>query len=464
MYVIGVAGRHRHHRRRRGALRGAARRRGRRRGPDRQLRLPRVPDLPPPPGAPRLPGVGPVPRRRPADLPAAAERHRAALRPYQGVGLDPERPVRREDDRRPDADGRGRLPVAGGAGTATWSHDVLGDRRSTTSTASGSSTTPCTRRRADRRHGHGRHDPVAHDPHRQLPRRARSRRCATSRPGSSTASPRRPAPTYEVRRRPGARAGRRPRSAGRPAGRRPDRQRRRAGRRRASARRSTFAAVVEVPPGAGTIVAAEWDFDGSGDYPAAARRGSTVGVDRLVLTGHPHVRPSRAPTSRPCGSTSHRRATSTTPHARIQNLGRVRVVVEPRVTDSPLEHHSQTASPQRNHRRGTRMKLDHTGRATLGSRGRCSPPGCSPPARPQRRRPLTTDAPTATTAARRRHDAADRDDRDPRPRRLDAPRDDDRVDHRAPDDESSTSRSPVTRPASPTTRSRSASPTSTPRR
>lgn len=28
-----------------------------------------------------------------------------------------------------------------------------------------------------------------------------------------------------------------------------------------------FSVVIEVPPGAGIIVAAEWDFEGSGDFP-----------------------------------------------------------------------------------------------------------------------------------------------------------------------------------------------------
>ena len=42
-----------------------------------------------------------------------------------------------------------------------------------------------------------------------------------------------------------------------------------------------FAAVVEVPPGAGTIVAAEWDFEGHGDFPVveAFQRGPLVHVD-----------------------------------------------------------------------------------------------------------------------------------------------------------------------------------------
>ena len=31
--------------------------------------------------------------------------------------------------------------------------------------------------------------------------------------------------------------------------------------------RVTFDALIEVPPGAGTIVAAEWDFEGTAEYP-----------------------------------------------------------------------------------------------------------------------------------------------------------------------------------------------------
>ena len=31
-----------------------------------------------------------------------------------------------------------------------------------------------------------------------------------------------------------------------------------------------FSALVEVPVGAGTVVAAEWDFEGAGDFPEVA--------------------------------------------------------------------------------------------------------------------------------------------------------------------------------------------------
>ncbi len=32
----------------------------------------------------------------------------------------------------------------------------------------------------------------------------------------------------------------------------------------------TFTTVIEVPPDTGTVVAAEWDFEGEGTFPVAA--------------------------------------------------------------------------------------------------------------------------------------------------------------------------------------------------
>jgi len=86
-----------------------------------------------------------------------------------------------------------------------------------------------------------------------------------------------------------------------------------------------FEAVVEVPPGAGTVVAAEWDFDGAGDYPLVESRfdGSETRVAFEVEyafsepgTYYPALR-----------VTSQRQGDVDSPFARVQNLGRVRVVV-----------------------------------------------------------------------------------------------------------------------------------------
>jgi hypothetical protein len=87
-----------------------------------------------------------------------------------------------------------------------------------------------------------------------------------------------------------------------------------------------FAAVVEAPPGTGTIVSAEWDFDGTGDYA----------VDSSVLDGscsllrvaaaHAFTEPGTYfPALR---VRTQRNSNMRKPHARIENLGRVRVVVE----------------------------------------------------------------------------------------------------------------------------------------
>lgn len=86
-----------------------------------------------------------------------------------------------------------------------------------------------------------------------------------------------------------------------------------------------FDAVVEVPPGAGTVVAAEWDFEGAGDFPVVE-----TGIDgsanalRLSATYAFSEPGTYFPALR---VTSQRQGDVDTAHARVQNLGRVRVVV-----------------------------------------------------------------------------------------------------------------------------------------
>lgn len=88
-----------------------------------------------------------------------------------------------------------------------------------------------------------------------------------------------------------------------------------------------FTAVIEVPPGAGTIVGAEWDFEGAGDYPVAEKFDfSNNSFSRMtVKVIYAFSKPGTYfPVLR---STSHRQGDFNTRLARIQNLGRVRVVV-----------------------------------------------------------------------------------------------------------------------------------------
>ncbi len=89
-----------------------------------------------------------------------------------------------------------------------------------------------------------------------------------------------------------------------------------------------FTAVIEVPPGTGTVVAAKWDFEGAGDYPVAEQfDDSNSSFSRVTLkTTYAFSKPGTYfPALR---ATSQRQGDFKTRFARIQNLGRVRVVVQ----------------------------------------------------------------------------------------------------------------------------------------
>lgn len=86
----------------------------------------------------------------------------------------------------------------------------------------------------------------------------------------------------------------------------------------------TFTATIQVPPNTGKIVAADWDFLGDGTYPIAAhidKAGKTV---KLTAT-HTFSSPGTYFTA--LRASSQREGNAQTPYARVQNLGRVRVVV-----------------------------------------------------------------------------------------------------------------------------------------
>lgn len=86
----------------------------------------------------------------------------------------------------------------------------------------------------------------------------------------------------------------------------------------------TFTGEVEVPPGMGKIVAAEWDFDGQGTYPQATDPGQLGKSKVQVQITHTFTKPGTYfPALR---VVSQRDGDVSTPFARVQNLGRVRVV------------------------------------------------------------------------------------------------------------------------------------------
>ena len=87
-----------------------------------------------------------------------------------------------------------------------------------------------------------------------------------------------------------------------------------------------FSAVIDVPPGAGSIVGVEWDFEGGGDFPETTALSSTEETSVVVETTHAFSDPGTYfPSVR---ASSHRDGDPDTSYARVTNLGRVRVVVQ----------------------------------------------------------------------------------------------------------------------------------------
>lgn len=86
----------------------------------------------------------------------------------------------------------------------------------------------------------------------------------------------------------------------------------------------TFKGAIEVPPGTGTIIGAEWDFEGAGTFSniSTVRRGAKSAT---VTMTHRFDKPGTYfPALR---GISQRQGDARTAFGRIQNLGRVRVVV-----------------------------------------------------------------------------------------------------------------------------------------
>jgi hypothetical protein len=74
------------------------------------------------------------------------------------------------------------------------------------------------------------------------------------------------------------------------------------------------------------VVAAEWDFEGAGNFPVVEKLISSKETRVTVETTHACSKPGTYfPALRVA---SERQGDAKTPFARIQNLGRVRVVVK----------------------------------------------------------------------------------------------------------------------------------------
>lgn len=86
----------------------------------------------------------------------------------------------------------------------------------------------------------------------------------------------------------------------------------------------SFAATIEVPPGAGMVVAAQWDFEGAGTFPDSAAIDQPAPSLRL---GGTHVYNAPGTYFPVLRATSQRQGDLKAPYGRIHNLARVRVVV-----------------------------------------------------------------------------------------------------------------------------------------
>jgi hypothetical protein len=85
-----------------------------------------------------------------------------------------------------------------------------------------------------------------------------------------------------------------------------------------------FTAVIQAPPGAGPVVRAEWDFEGAGQYPLTSSFTPAEHVAtsaRFAFETPGTYFPALRATVQRDGETEK------TAYARVQNLGRVRVVV-----------------------------------------------------------------------------------------------------------------------------------------
>jgi hypothetical protein len=87
----------------------------------------------------------------------------------------------------------------------------------------------------------------------------------------------------------------------------------------------TFTAMIETPPGTGSVVAADWDFEGAGTYPTPGELSDHKSTKVTVTATHAYTRPGTYYAA--IRGTSQRQGDIDTQFARPQNLSRVRVVV-----------------------------------------------------------------------------------------------------------------------------------------
>ena len=90
----------------------------------------------------------------------------------------------------------------------------------------------------------------------------------------------------------------------------------------------TLSGIIELPSDTGTIIAAQWDFEGIGDFSEAHDLNSSdpPGTRARVTASHIYAKAGTYFVT--LRAVSQREGDAHTPYGRIQNLGRVRVVVK----------------------------------------------------------------------------------------------------------------------------------------
>ncbi len=86
----------------------------------------------------------------------------------------------------------------------------------------------------------------------------------------------------------------------------------------------TLTAAIETPPGTGRVVSAEWNLDGTNEFTPAALTPSRGAGAASQIT---HSYSKSGTYFVVLRAASQREGDARSPYARIQNLGRVRVVV-----------------------------------------------------------------------------------------------------------------------------------------
>ena len=87
----------------------------------------------------------------------------------------------------------------------------------------------------------------------------------------------------------------------------------------------TFTGTITVPPGTGSVIAADWDLEGRGVFAQTSPVAASATTATVSITHRFQRRGTFFPALR---GASQRQGDRTTPYARILNLGRVRVVVK----------------------------------------------------------------------------------------------------------------------------------------